>query len=66
VIGASSLSTNAMQSLLAGFDPTRPLQRAVACVALRAFTTLARFVAPPALAAEWTTDANRIRAVLAC
>ena len=55
-----------LQSLVAGFDPSKPLQRAVACLTLRAFTTLVRYVAPPAQAAEWTADANRIRAVLAC
>jgi hypothetical protein len=55
-----------LQSLAAGFDPSKPLQRAVACLTLRAFTTLLPFVAPPAERTEWTDDANRIRAVLAC
>jgi hypothetical protein len=55
-----------LQSLLAGLDPNRPLHRAVACLTLRAFTTLVHFAAPSARAAEWTSDANRIRAVLAC
>ena len=58
--------TASLQSLVAGFDPTKPLQRKAACLTLRAFTTLVPFVAPPAQAAEWTADANRIRAVLAC
>jgi hypothetical protein len=58
--------TASLQSLVAGFDPSKPLQRAIACLSLRAFTTLVPYVAPPAPAAEWTTDANRIRAVLAC
>jgi len=51
---------------LAGFDPANPQQRRAACLSLRVFTTVVRFVAPPAQAAEWTADANRIRAVLAC
>ena len=58
--------TASLQSLAAGFDPSKPLQRAVACLTLRAFTRLVPFVASPAQAAEWTADANRIRAVLAC
>jgi hypothetical protein len=58
--------TAALQSLIAGFDPSKPLQRAAACLKLRAFTTLVQFVAPLAHRAEWTADANRIRAVLAC
>ena len=73
VIDATGLSpavkaqlTAALRSLAAGFDPTNPRQRRTACLALRAFTTVVRFVAPPAQAAEWTADANRIRAVLAC
>jgi hypothetical protein len=55
-----------LQSLTADFDPTNPQQRNSACLALKAFTTVVRFLAPPAQAAEWTADANRIRAVLAC
>ena len=55
-----------LQSLVAGFDPNKPLQRATACLTLRAFTVVVQFVAPPAQRAEWTADANRIRAVLAC
>jgi hypothetical protein len=73
VIDATSLPaatktqlTASLQSLAAGFDPSKPLQRAVACLTLRAFTTLLPFVASPAQRSEWTADANRIRAVLAC
>ena len=73
VIDATSLPAVAktrlieqLHSLSAGFDPTNPQQRKAACLALKAFTTVVRFAAPPALAAEWTADANRIRAVLAC
>ena len=55
-----------LQSLNADFDPTNPKQRKAACLTLKAFTTLVRYAAPPATAAEWTADANRIRAVLAC
>jgi hypothetical protein len=55
-----------LQSLSADLDPNKPQQRKAACLALKAFTTVVRFAAPPATAAEWTTDANRIRAVLAC
>ena len=72
VVDATNLSpavktqlTAALQSLVAGFDPTKPLQRKAACLALKRFTTVVRFVAP-AQATEWTADANRIRAVLAC
>jgi hypothetical protein len=57
--------TSALQSLLAGFDPSKPLHRAAACLALRTFTTVVRLLAP-AQAASWTEDANRIRAVLTC
>jgi hypothetical protein len=55
-----------LRSLVTGFDPSKPLQRVVACLTLRTFTTLVRFTAPPAQAAAWTIDANRIRTVLAC
>jgi hypothetical protein len=55
-----------LQSLVAGFDPSNPLQRKVACLRLKVFTSIVRYLAPPAVAAEWTADANRIRAVLAC
>jgi predicted dienelactone hydrolase len=72
VIGATDLPpaaktqlTAALQSVLTEFDPARPLHRAAACLALRTFTTVVRFLAP-AHADEWTADADRIRAVLAC
>ncbi len=57
--------TSALRSLVAGFDPSKPLQRKAACVTLTAFNTIVRILAP-SHAAEWTADANRIRAVLAC
>ena len=57
--------TPALAALFAGLDPHRPLQRLIACVALRAFIVLVPYVAPTH-ATEWLTDANRIRAVLAC
>lgn len=62
---AKAQLTAALQSLATGLNPAKPLQRAAACVTLRAFTTVVRFLAPPQ-AAEWTEVANRIRAVLAC
>jgi hypothetical protein len=65
-IAVKTQLTASLQSLVAGFDPSKPLQRAIACLSLRAFTTLVPYLAPPAPAAEWTADANRIRAVLAC
>lgn len=37
-----------------------------ACLALKTFTTVVRFPAPSAQAAEWAADPNRIRAVPAC
>jgi len=55
-----------LRSPAAGFDPTNAQQRSAVCLALKAFTTAVRLLALPALAAEWTADANRIRAVLAC
>ena len=73
VIDATSLPatvksrlTATFRSLTAGFDPTNPQQRRAACLALRAFTTAVRFLAPPAQAVEWTAEADRIRTVLAC
>ena len=62
---AKAQLTASLQSLVAGFDPSKPLQRAAACLTLRVFTTVVRFLAP-AHASGWTADANRIRAVLAC
>jgi hypothetical protein len=55
-----------LQSLTAGFDPNNLRQRATACVKLKAFISLVRFIAPPHQAAEWAADATRIRVVLAC
>jgi predicted dienelactone hydrolase len=55
-----------LRSALSGFDSSNRLQRAAACLQLRAFIIVVRFVAPAAQAAEWTADANRIRAVLDC
>jgi hypothetical protein len=60
------VETGSVQSLTADFDPTNPQQRKSACLALKAFTTVVRFLARPAQAAEWTADANCIRAVRAC
>ena len=35
-----------LQSLVAGFDPNKPLQRAVACLTLRAFIALVPYRGP--------------------
>ncbi len=68
VIGASRLPaaaktqlTAALKPLVAGLDPAKPLQRKVACLGLKTFTTVVRLLAPTQ-AADWTADANRIRA----
>jgi hypothetical protein len=73
VINASSLPTSvktqliaSLQSVVGDFDSSNLLQRRIACLTLRAFANLVRFVASPTQAAAWTADANRIRAVLAC
>ncbi len=59
-----------LQSLVAGFDPTNPVQRQAVCTALRAFVAAVQLLSghgiSPAQAAEWIADANRIRGVLAC
>ena len=56
--------------LVATFNPSIPAQRNAACTALRVFTTTLRLLSgngvPPAQAATWTADANRIRAVIGC
>jgi hypothetical protein len=57
--------TAALRSLVSGFDPSKPQQRKAACLTLTAFNAIVRLLAP-AHASEWTADANRIRAVLAC
>lgn len=62
---AKAQLTATLRSLLSGFDPDKPLHRVAACAGLKAFTTVVRIIAPKH-AAEWTADANRIRAVLAC
>jgi hypothetical protein len=54
-----------LQSLVAGFDASNPVQHKIA-VRLKVFTSVVRYLAPPAVAAEWTADANRISAVLGC
>jgi hypothetical protein len=55
-----------LQSLVAGFDPNNALQRKAACLKLKVFASVVRYLAPPAQAVEWAADANRIRAVLGC
>ena len=62
---AKAQLTATLRSLVAGLDLSKPVQRAAACVTLRVFTALVRFVAPTQ-ATAWTADANRIRVVLAC
>ncbi len=61
----AAVKTQLIQSL-AGFDPSKPSQRKAACLTLKVFISVVRFVAPAAQAAEWAADANRIRAVLSC
>ena len=60
----------ALQPVLDGFDPSKPAQRKAACTALRTFTGVLRLLSghgvPPAQAATWIADANRIRAILGC
>ena len=59
-----------LQPLLAGFDPSNAAQRQAVCTGLSLFTAALRLLSghgvPPAQAAAWTADANRIRAVLGC
>ena len=59
-----------LQSLVASFDPANAKQKQAACVALNVFKgAVAAFSGrgiPPAQAAAWIADANRIRAVLGC
>jgi hypothetical protein len=57
--------TPALAALFASLDPSRPLQRLVACVTLRAFIVHVPHLAPTH-ATDWLADANRIRTVLAC
>jgi hypothetical protein len=59
-----------LQALVATLDPTKPAQRQAVCAALKVFTAAVQLLSghgiPPAQAAEWVADANRIRAVLGC
>ena len=55
-----------LQSLLAGFDPNKPLQRAAVCLKLKAFSLVVQLIVPRPQKTEWTADATRIRAVLGC
>jgi hypothetical protein len=60
----------ALQSLLAGFDPTNATQKQLVCGALdvfiRAVQSMSGRTLPASVAADWIADATRIRAVLAC
>ena len=58
--------TATLRAALSSFDHGNQLHRVDACPTLRAFITVVRSAASPAHAEEWTGDANRIRAVLAC
>ena len=65
--GRCASATAPRSLLLAGFDPSKPLQRAAACLRLRAFTTLATFLARPAQACRMDADAEpHPGGVLAC
>lgn len=59
-----------LQPLMAGFDPSNPAQRRAVCTGLSVFATALRLLSghgvPPAQAAAWIDDANRIRAVIGC
>jgi hypothetical protein len=77
VVAASQLPPAVRTQLLArlepivlNFDPRNPFQRRAACVGLTVFATTVRALSghgiPPALAAAWIADANRIRAVIGC
>lgn len=59
-----------LQSLTASFDPSNAKQKQAVCVALNVFKGVVQALSgrgiPPAQAAEWIADANRIRAVLGC
>ena len=60
----------ALQSLLAGFDPTNATQKQLVCGTLNTFIRAVQAMSgralPAAVAADWIADATRIRAVLAC
>jgi hypothetical protein len=73
VVGASSLPAAvktqliaSLQRLVADLDLSKPSQRAVACLKLRAFGVLLHFVAPRPQRAEWVADVSRISEVLGC
>ena len=76
VVAASSLPAGVkaqlrpwIEPLLVAFDRNDPADRRLACTGLNAFTAVLRLAGrsvPPALAAEWLAEANRIRAVLRC
>ena len=59
-----------LKALAAGFDPANAKQKQAVCVALNVFKGAVQALSgrgiPPAQAAEWIADANRIRAVLGC
>ena len=59
-----------LQALAANFDPANAKQKQAVCVALNVFKGVVQAFSgrgiPPAQAAAWIADANRIRAVLAC
>ena len=57
--------TATLRAALRSFDHGNQPHHPQACPTLRAFISIVRSTAPPQ-AAEWTADANRIRAVLAC
>jgi hypothetical protein len=58
--------TATLRAALSSFDHGNQPHHAQACPTLRAFIAVIRSTATPAQTAEWTADANRIRAVLAC
>ena len=77
VVSASALPpalktqlTAKLQALVGSFDPANAKQKQAVCVALTVFKGAVQAFSgrgiPPARAAEWIVDANRIRAVLAC
>ena len=59
-----------LQALAAGFDPANAKQKQAVCVALNVFKGVVQAFSgrgiPPAQAASWIADADRIRAVLGC
>ena len=57
--------TATLRAALSSFDHGNQPHHSQACPTLHAFISVVRSTAPPQ-AAEWTADADRIRAVLAC